>query len=904
MSWPLVGRDRELELARSLLGEGSRGGLVVAGPAGVGKTRLASEVAALAEEVGCAVEWVRATRSTASIPLGAFASVLPAAAEPGAALLAHARHALAERAGDSRLALCVDDGHLLDDASAGLVHQLVASGEAFALVTIRRGEAAPDAMRSLWKDELCELLELGELSRPEVERLVGEALGGPVDGRTANMLWEQTRGNALFLRELVLLGVERGALAEAGGVWGWNGDVSGGLRLGELVGARLHDLDPAALETLEVIAVGAPLEVELLDERETAAVEVLEAWEIVERRVDGRRRYVDVAHPLHGEVMRAELPRTRSEAIQRRLADAIEALGARRRGDVLRLAAWRLAAGGEHGPELFERAAAHALALLDWPLAIRLAEAGLAAGGGFAARLALGQALAGAGHAEEAERELAMLEPAAETELAAVAIARARNLFWGLDRTAEASEVLVHAERAIGDDDLRAELVALRARFMASRGLSPDAVEASRALVESPDVAERARLRAAIALVEALAMTGRGIEAAGIAAEWLPVAERHREALPLAEPQLVGDRALSLWISGELVEATEIATANYEADLARGSVQPSAVAAIEVGIAWLSRGRVRTALRWLRESAALLRGADTIGMRPWALAMMVQAAAQAGDASLAREALDEMEAAPLRGNLAVPDIEMGLARAWAAAVEGELSRARELAAAVADLAEERGQHGYTARALHELARLGGAAEAAPRLRALAATPDAEAEAERPTGATPEADAAAHGERPAGGPPEATVEGPFALAAAAHAAALAAGDGAALLEAAERLADLDALLVAAEAAAAASAAYRDEGREASARSAAGRSAALLAPCEGARPPTLVDTELAGELTPREREIAMLAARGLSSREIADRLVVSVRTVDNHLQRAYRKLGISSREELAELLTPVD
>ena len=56
----------------------------------------------------------------------------------------------------------------------------------------------------------------------------------------------------------------------------------------------------------------------------------------------------------------------------------------------------------------------------------------------------------------------------------------------------------------------------------------------------------------------------------------------------------------------------------------------------------------------------------------------------------------------------------------------------------------------------------------------------------------------------------------------------------------------------------------------------------------------------ELTAREREVATLAAAGLTSREIAGRLVVSVRTVDNHLQRAYRKLGVTRREELADLL----
>jgi DNA-binding CsgD family transcriptional regulator len=56
----------------------------------------------------------------------------------------------------------------------------------------------------------------------------------------------------------------------------------------------------------------------------------------------------------------------------------------------------------------------------------------------------------------------------------------------------------------------------------------------------------------------------------------------------------------------------------------------------------------------------------------------------------------------------------------------------------------------------------------------------------------------------------------------------------------------------------------------------------------------------ELTPREREIALLAADGASSRQIAGRLVISVRTVDNHLQSAYRKLGVGRRQDLAGAL----
>ena len=87
----------------------------------------------------------------------------------------------------------------------------------------------------------------------------------------------------------------------------------------------------------------------------------------------------------------------------------------------------------------------------------------------------------------------------------------------------------------------------------------------------------------------------------------------------------------------------------------------------------------------------------------------------------------------------------------------------------------------------------------------------------------------------------------------------------------------------------------------ARAAAARAALWLTKCEGARPPTMVAAPDAVDLTAREREIALLAAAGASSREIADRLVISVRTVDNHLQNAYRKLGVTRRQDLHGVLS---
>ncbi|GAA3722501.1 AAA family ATPase [Gordonia hankookensis] len=65
--------------------------------------------------------------------------------------------------------------------------------------------------------------------------------------------------------------------------------------------------------------------------------------------------------------------------------------------------------------------------------------------------------------------------------------------------------------------------------------------------------------------------------------------------------------------------------------------------------------------------------------------------------------------------------------------------------------------------------------------------------------------------------------------------------------------------------------------------------------------LVMTEaMSGSLTPQERQIAELAAQGMSNKKIAERLAISHRTVGNHLHKAYRKLGVASRGGLRDAL----
>jgi DNA-binding CsgD family transcriptional regulator len=71
--------------------------------------------------------------------------------------------------------------------------------------------------------------------------------------------------------------------------------------------------------------------------------------------------------------------------------------------------------------------------------------------------------------------------------------------------------------------------------------------------------------------------------------------------------------------------------------------------------------------------------------------------------------------------------------------------------------------------------------------------------------------------------------------------------------------------------------------------------------GARPRKVIQTGL-DALTASERRVAQLAAEGMSNKEIAQTLFVTIKTVEVHLSHAYRKLEISSRAQLEKALTP--
>jgi DNA-binding NarL/FixJ family response regulator len=206
-----------------------------------------------------------------------------------------------------------------------------------------------------------------------------------------------------------------------------------------------------------------------------------------------------------------------------------------------------------------------------------------------------------------------------------------------------------------------------------------------------------------------------------------------------------------------------------------------------------------------------------------------------------------------------------LAEAWVCAAEGAVSQAISIIRAAASRECELGRPAWEVVLLQTATQFGDATTAA-RLADLAAQ----------------------------------VQGPRARAAAAHAAALAAGDGHALIEASRQYEEFGDRLAAADAAAQAVVAYQHAGKRGAAMTASAIAQRLATECQDAQTPALRVATMPQPFTERQREIISLAAQGLSNKEIADRLTMSIRSVEGHLFRASQRVGANNREQLISMI----
>jgi DNA-binding CsgD family transcriptional regulator/tetratricopeptide (TPR) repeat protein len=865
--WPLVGRNEEMAAIRRALADSEVCGLLLTGRAGVGKTRLARAALAELAAAGAQTFWVRATASASAIPLGAVAHLLPAGAgdtTDRARLLNLITGHFVSSAGGKRLVLCVDDAHLLDDLSATLVHQLAATATAFVVVTAPHGVDIPDPVFAMWKDRVADRLDIRELTRPQTIEATTAALGGRLDGAAEHRLWHLTLGNPLFLRELVQGGLDAGTLTSSDGVWRWTGELTTTPRLVELIESRTDRVDANERILLELLAFGEPLGSEPLVR--LGAARVLGSTEraglIVSERA-GRRLNVRLAHPLYAEVIRRRTSPLRQRDTYRILAEMLERTGARRKEDPPRLVRWRLAAGMPTDPRLV-CSAAETLLWKDFHQAAQLAEQAVQLGGGFPAKYLLAQLFIGGGRHADADALLSEVaqDAVSDEQRIKVAASRASTIGFGLGEPARALELL----DATADSAAHDELATVRAAILAQTGDCTSALDLLGPVVDRNGQAGRTRLAALTAAATALVKAGRTPACLTAVEEGLAIANRITDAVaPGSRVRLEVTRCAALVTAGRLEEAEDLAGEKYREALNTRWAPAMAGCAASLGTVALGYGNLRAAIRWLREALAHTGHDQPFAFLPDVLGELVRAVAMTGQADEAAKLLAS-DTAQHRFFAQWS----AWSQAWVAAARGETSRAVDLAIEAADLAHEQGRWSMEMTVLHDIVRFGSANRAVPRLETVAGQ----------TG------------------------GLLTPLYVAHGQALAAGDGAALDEVAEQFAAVGSRLLAAEAAAQAARAHRTGGRLGSAASSARRATAWRGTCEDARTPALSLLEMPLDLTVRELEIARLAATGLTSRAVADRLVVSVRTVDNVLHGVYAKLGISGRGELASVVGSTD
>ncbi|MEO3811532.1 LuxR C-terminal-related transcriptional regulator [Sphaerisporangium sp. B11E5] len=835
--WPFAGRTDQISALRA-----AGRGVVVFGAAGAGKSRLVAE--AVRDLPG--VDWARATEATAELPFGAFAHLLPAS-PPGGNPLRWAASAI-----DSPV-LVVDDAHLLDPASAGLVHHLALHGTARLFVTVRAGTRPPDAVVALWKDELLTRLELDPLTLADTERMLAEALPGRVETASLARLWATSQGNPLYLRELVLAGV----LRDLGGLWLWHGPLAMTTSLRETIAARIGDLTGEEREALEFLALGEPIGADLLAaECSAAVVERLEERQLATVQPSGRRLEARLAHPLYGEVIRERCGGLRTRTVLRRLAAALEGTGPRRREDVLRIAVWRLDAGSADDADLLIRACRQARQVRDLRLAERLATSAVAAGGGTPALLALAGVLTYLDRGVEAEdafRE-AMESPLDEFTRFEAASMRSINLAWVLGRTDAAAAVLAEARRTTLGPGLRQVLYCFEAGVLALGGdLHSAGAYLAQVRGEGP-VDERAHGALVTGEAIQLALTGHGEQALDTVERALSMLSAHPDAMPSVLAVGLDAGGMAAIVNADLPRAGRYTDRAYGPGGQFGLWDRAFLqfGARKAQIARLG-GRLLDSIAVCEE--ALLRMPERGTYAGPCLGELAHAHALRGDAERAAAAMARAEdhVAPAGPLITYP---LHLARVWTAAARGDLDGAVALALEIADSPYTF----FSLFALHDVVRLGRPEVTEARLARLAGL------------------------------------GPLAALFARHAAAREPEE---FEEVSACFEQQGMFLYAAEACAQAVGRYRRDGATRHARAAETRASALIQRCQGARTPALVGLSLPG-LTKRQTEIAVLASQGLTNREIAERLVVSIRTVANTLYTVYERTGVTGREDLAHVM----
>ncbi|BBY47276.1 transcriptional regulator [Mycolicibacterium arabiense] len=851
------------EVIAAIQGRNVRG-IVLSGPAGVGKSRVAWEAADRASANGWSVRTITGTATGRHVPLGACAQWTDDVGGGEAALVRRVGEAMVANTDAGRLVLVVDDAHLLDELSVLVVQHLVGSGAATVVMTIRTGEPMPAALSALVKNGQVVWREVAALSPEQLGTVLAAAFEAPPDADCRDRFWSFTGGNVLFVRQLAEQEAEAGRLAVADGELRWGGDVVVSGSLAEVVESQVGAPRGPVLEVIDTVAVAEPLDrrcLALLAEPD--AVEEAEQRGLI--RITGDEVYV--GHPLFAEIRRARCGSARLARLRGQVAEAMDEGGSAAVA-VKRGLLW-LESDLPVRPELLVSAGSAANSLLDFDLAERLFAAAAEAGIGPRAHVSRAWTLFMMGDGDSAGDVLAQaprqgeVGPGFRNEV----VLAASTALWATRAPQQAWQIVEEALRT-ETGERRAQILVFRANQLALAGRTLEVLQTLEQ-VDDRELDPYGTAMACIAACMAHGELGQLDQLASTVAVSAQALASSIEGAHLHGP-LTEVHASALAASGRIADAVAIAQRFTRSRDGRAAAMHHVAQQI-LGMTQLAAGDLRAALEHLPASpdpsSWIGRGFHAANSFPRFALLRAQALARVGDMDAAERTLETARECrpPAYHYYDSADL---IAEAWIAAARSRFGAARSLALAAADFARDHHQWAREVWCLQTAVQLDDT-DAAPRLAVLA-------------------------ER----------VGTVRAAVAARYAAALSGDDARELDAVSALWEsMGDRLAAADAAAQAATSHRRARRVHAATSAAARARQLAALCGGATSPAIASAELAAPFTNREREIVVLVARGLSNRQIADIESLSVRTVESHIYRASIKAGVTGRAGLGGLIDDI-
>lgn len=788
---------------------------------------------------------------------------------------------------DTPLLLVVDDAHHLDEASAGIVADMISAGWASVIAAGRPRPGLPQPLDQLWYDGLADRVDLRPLNREQIEEVLAHVLDGTVPAGTVDSIWNASGGNPRILDALLHDAAEQGILAKRNGIWMLLGPLpSDGPKLTAVVSKDLLRRRPEEQEALKLVALAEPVGRKVIEDVCGAELvrSLLDQQIVVEG--SGSPAVLRMWNGVICEAVRKSVSVSRSLQLLEKLRAQQEVPPSSAEGR-LRAAEWALECGLRVADDQLLEAAGTALVRYRngsaRTMAAKVQDPILAPH----ARAIQARALFNQAHYAEAASALdgCWLELTDPAEAAHVLLLRTAA-HQALGRpvaaiTAEARELLRSAGVLDGssassqDDSVPGDSTAASTPWqeemlhLLELGEAGDhnalgsAVQDLKSRHSGEPVDDTLRAIGLGLQSHALSAAGRGVQ--GLDAALLAASELSslRDGVFFFNEFVLGRLVTNYLAMGEW-ESAERELANYAMEQQAGAACFGGGVQLLRGYSLLRQGRIERAYQMLLPAVEALRLSDPLQLFRFGSSLGYYVAARLGDAAQAKR----LELDYKGSTHGIPANEL-LAKAYAAAAAEYVARDGKGLASIHTLATTPGVSVREGMNLELLAICWdlGDHSVIPLVLAI------------------------------GG----NVEGRWAAAMLTLARHWESEDADALMGTAATLEATGFVNLAREAYARASMLLEQSGERRRSRQAI----ALREKCdhelgERFREGHFIAAAPAVHLTRREQDIVELAVQGLTDREIAQRLMVSVRTVEGHLYRTYVKLGVRSRDELAAAL----